>query len=696
MTVRLFLGSLLLLAAQAPAIVAQDASSPPEGNSWALLIGAQDYAQASKLSYIVNDVRQLADTLLRYGGYERARVEQITDEGTPESQPTKAALERAIPRFLARVKAGDHVLIYFSGHGFRAEDGRLFLAPLDCDPKRPAETGVSASWLREQLEACPGAVKLLILDSCHAGTEKGDATTENVATKSLAEIFAKTAGVITLASSQEDEKSQVWQFKKQSLFSYWLKEGLKGHADKDANGAIDIDELFEYVHARVTLTAEVRFDRPQTPSRSVGTRIAGVPVVVRLRPQPLKQVVADMADQLAGLMEERQVPSVAIMEFTSETLSGEVLGGPFGLLGKLCSDQLQRQLEDRCLGKFSVVGKERLQAALRAEQFSVDDLGSGQRLAALASQGGGFPVLVRGSLYERKGNLLHLRCKLVETSGERTLGYVGGVAALNVSEWAMQGHSVQLASPGDVSPGPGEPPIPPPPPPSLSPAPAVSPSAQLIAQADQKSREAHPLSDPNFPLRIRILVNGRERQPVFRSNQAYVQVAKGEKYEVRVENRLTGAGGMSKRALLRLLVDGLNTLPEPDDDKGIAQMIVGKRVNLDEAKYWCLNPDDNSYRPGGIPTWAIPGYAASTGLQGKTRDFEVVDAAESLAARRKFTEQIGLITAAFYEPKLARGDLGTLPGKERDAIIRRCEDVEPGRLIAVLHLHYASRIPPAN
>ena len=689
--VRIFFASLLLLASCAAALHAQESASQPAGNSWALLIGAQDYVHAPPLSFIVNDVQQLADTLLRYGGYDRARVEQITDEGTtPQSRPTKEALEKAIPRFLSRVKAGDSVLVYFSGHGFRSEDGRLFLAPLDCDPKNPAETGISAAWLRDQLQACPAAVKLLILDSCHAGTEKGDEGTESVATKSLADVFEKTAGVVTLASSQEDEKSQIWQFKKHSLFSYWLKEGLKGHADKDATGQVDIDELFEYVHARVTLTAEVRFDRAQTPSRSVGTRITGVPVVVRLRPQPLKQVVADMADQLAGLMEERQVPSVAVMEFTSETLSGEVLGGPFGLLGRLCSDQLQRQLEDRCLGKFSVVGKERLQAALRAEQFGVDDLASRERLQALASKGGNFPVLVRGSLYERKGNLLHLRCKLVETSGERTLGYVGGVAALNVSEWAMQGHSAELP-PATVAPEP------PPLPPSLAPVSVVSPDVQLIAQADQKSRQAHPLSDPNFPLRIRILVEGQERQPVFRGNQAYVQLAKGEVYEILIENRLDGAGGKSKRALLRLLVDGLNTLPEPADDKGIAEMIVGKRVNLDEARHWCLNPDDpDVFRRGGIPTWAVRGFVTQTGVQGKLREFTVVDAVESLAARRKFTEQIGLITAAFYEPKLARGDLGTMPGKERDALIRRCGDVNPGNLIAVVHLNYVSQIPAGN
>jgi hypothetical protein len=83
-------------------------------------------------------------------------------------------------------------------------------------------------------------------------------------------------------------------------------------------------------------------------------------------------------------------------------------------------------------------------------------------------------------------------------------------------------------------------------------------------------------------------------------------------------------------------------------------------------------------------------------VQGKVREFTVVDAQESLAARRKFTDQIGLITAAFYEPKLARGDLGTLPGKERDALIRRCADAVPGSLIAVVHLNYVSKIPEGN
>ena len=40
----------------------------------------------------------------------------------------------------------------------------------------------------------------------------------------------------TLASSTGDEKSQIWDDKEQSLYSYWLNQGLKGHADDKKKG----------------------------------------------------------------------------------------------------------------------------------------------------------------------------------------------------------------------------------------------------------------------------------------------------------------------------------------------------------------------------------------------------------------------------------------------------------------------------
>jgi hypothetical protein len=74
---------------------------------------------------------------------------------------------------------------------------------------------------------------------------------------------------------------------------------------------------------------------------------------------------------------------------------------------------------------------------------------------------------------------------------------------------------------------------------------------------------------------------------------------------------------------------------------------------------------------------------------GQQRAFRVVDATESLAVQRKFTQQLGLITAAFYEAQAVdRGGLGVALGTERRQDIQRETRFTPGRLAAVLHLHY--------
>ena len=44
---------------------------------------------------------------------------------------------------------------------------------------------------------------------------------------------------------------------------------------------------------------------------------------------------------------------------------------------------------------------------------------------------------------------------------------------------------------------------------------------------------------------------------------------------------------------VQTLIDGLSSLPEKETDvKGIETYIVGKRVNLDEARFWTLDPAD--------------------------------------------------------------------------------------------------------
>ncbi|MFZ5830937.1 MAG: caspase family protein [Planctomycetota bacterium] len=631
---------------------------------WAVLIGVEGYTNAPPLSHTNNDVHQLAETLCERGGFGRAQVLEMID-AAPEEQlrPTRENIVARIAEWLKKPESGDSVLLYFSGHGLRDEQGKLYLAPLDCNPSDLASTGIAVEWLRDQLASCRGDFKLLVLDSCHAGSEKGSDFATGVTANELGEPFRELSGVVTLASSTADQKSQIWPEKRQSLFSYWFNQGLKGHADENGDSLIDIDELNKYVHRNVSQTARSLFPRQQTPVRIVRAGTPGVPVLLRLEPLTLKQVLSDMAEQLAYAMQERRLAKVGVLEFTNDTKIGELLGADFGVLGRYCATELQDRLTRLAANQYTVVGQRRLQSALQSQQMTIDKLASPTALKQLSEGAGGMPAIALGTLRSRAGRVVNLQCTLMLTADDAIAGVAGGTALLNESEWAMLGRSVVIETSDRPAPGLLEE--------------GTDLTARFISRLDDKADGPHPMSNPNAQFRASVVVGGQPRKPTFKGNDMYVPVRKGETYEVWIENL------SDQVVMLRLLVDGLNTLPQEEGEaKGIDTYVVAPRVNLDDARAWVLDPKQTR-------RWAIRGFVTETGAQGKLREFKVVDADASLAARRQFTDDIGIITAAFYSTSEARGGTyGTGFGAERGEDLTERNDRRVGNLLSVIHIRY--------
>ncbi len=682
---RLVLGGLTLILAVGAGLRSAGADEPKgkaaTGRQWAVLIGVEKYTKANPLSFTVNDVRQLSETLQTRGDYLKENLLEITDKGaTKETQPFKDSILNGLSSWLSKAGPEDTILIYFSGHGFQDKAGKMYLAPIDCDPQDPSATGIPIELVREKIAGCKAGLRVLVLDACHAGSEKGDSEPRELTTKDLQAVFENLEGVVTLASCKANEKSLIWEDKQQSLFSYWFNQGLKGHADQDTNGAVDIDELYKYVELRVRSTADTRFRRPQTPVRIVRTGVTGVPNIVKLQPQPLKTVLADMAEQLAITLGERQIKRVGVLEFIDESkLNNELLGGDFGLLGKLCSQELESSLIAQSEGgQFRVVDRKRLQQAMKDQHFQLKDLSSTVKLVSLSRSAGGLPVLATGSFKGRSGRIINLKCKLQSTESDDVIGEAGGTVALTEEQWAMLGRSTAVRPedrrPELVQEGGNQKPT----------------EDQVIPVLDKRADAGHPLLDPSFPFNVQLRVKGEIRKGAFRGNDYFVPVRKGEEYEVVIENK---SGSL---ALMKLLVDGLDTLPKKGQteevsttEKGIQMELWAQPVtNLSDARAWFLDPQDPNLK-GGAPLWVIRGFTTRTGADGNMKKFLIVDAAESLAGRQGFTEQIGLITVAFYTPGGgARSTLGTAAGNDIKQDLTERQGPKAGNLIGVVHLRY--------
>jgi hypothetical protein len=325
---------------------------------------------------------------------------------------------------------------------------------------------------------------------------------------------------------------------------------------------------------------------------------------------------------------------------------------------------LERRLIDYGTRKFSVVDRRRLQTALRQQGFNLDHLGSAVAMKSLAKGSGGMPAIVLGTLGSRRRSLVTLQCKVVQTESGDVLGNASGTVALNESEWAMFGRSTIVTAEDRVPPGPDE-------------GPPYQATDALVARLDERAQGPHALQDPRFTSRFRVYlkVNGKVREGAFHGNDYVVRLHRGEEYTVCLENR------SGQIVHVRLLVDGLNTLPEKVIDKGIETWDVGARVNLDEARAWILDPAKGT-------VFRVSGFTTKTGVRGNWKRFVVDDAEQSLAGRRKFTEQLGLITAAFYAEGSGTRSVGTRAGRDEQVELHERSGLKVGNLLGVVHIRY--------
>lgn len=263
------------------------------GKSLAILVGAQDYTHFEKLKYCERDVLLLAETLKTSCAFDEVLV-MHDSHANPHFRPTMTAMEPTIKNWLALTDSGefDRLFVYFSGHGYRDEkDGELYLVPSDCNSQRITSFGLQISSLKQRLNSSSSVdTKFLFLDCCHSGSGKSTGIGPD------GDMFAKelqsAKGLMTIASCRADQVSLEWPEKGHGLFTYWLCQGLMGHADIFKDGVVDDLELFRYTYRQVLKT-----------SASLGRQ---------------QSVVQRKSDDWSGIVALSKVPNV--LDATPQTL----------------------------------------------------------------------------------------------------------------------------------------------------------------------------------------------------------------------------------------------------------------------------------------------------------------------------------------------------------------------------------------
>ena len=165
------------------------------GRYYAVLIGNSDYDKWTDLKTPIEDVRKLGGILSQQYGFEVETVEN----------GDRREILRAIYDLGGKANFGDHVLVYYAGHGVvdRASDVAYWI-PSDAG-RDFAPDWVSAGELQNAFKTIQARHLLLVADSCYSGKLlRGDTTVASGSTESMVKrLFEKKARVAMTSGGEE-------------------------------------------------------------------------------------------------------------------------------------------------------------------------------------------------------------------------------------------------------------------------------------------------------------------------------------------------------------------------------------------------------------------------------------------------------------------------------------------------------------
>jgi len=222
----------------------------------ALLVGVSEYEPGlNPLPGSVKDVDAMQQVLAHpdLGGFAETDI-------TVLKNPQRQAMEDAIYSLFSDRKKDDLLLFYFSGHGIKDENGRLYLATRatrkDSNGRLVPPSAVAAASLHENINASKSQRQVMILDCCFSGAIAQGMTVKDDGTVNLKDYLGgKGRAILTSSTSTEYSFGSATVGHEDaglSIYTRYLVEGIeKGAADTDGDGWIAVEELHEYAASRV-------------------------------------------------------------------------------------------------------------------------------------------------------------------------------------------------------------------------------------------------------------------------------------------------------------------------------------------------------------------------------------------------------------------------------------------------------------
>ena len=242
----------------------------PEGynvrnETYALIIGNQNYRFVSDVPYAIHDARVFAEYCKNTLGIPSSNI-HVSEDATKQM-----ILEEEIQDWVAKIPVPQEksLIVYYAGHGVPDEkdQNKSYLLPTDVKGSAP-QRGIALDEFYARLGSLAFAQTTVFLDACFSGINRqAEGVTGGLRGVEVAaqKTTVSRGNVVVFSAAQGNETAQGYDEEGHGLFTYYLLKEIQ-----QSQGAINYGTLSNNLTRNVsTRAAELKLRKPQTPMVSV-------------------------------------------------------------------------------------------------------------------------------------------------------------------------------------------------------------------------------------------------------------------------------------------------------------------------------------------------------------------------------------------------------------------------------------------
>jgi len=289
-------------------------------NSWAVIVGINEYSRVTPLEYACNDARALAALLISKFGFPDANVTVLLDKDA-----TLQRVQQAMHRLVRTTGEDDRVIVFYAGHGHTVPaQGREagFLVPVDGDSD---DTATLLPWdgLVHTARMIPAKHLIFMMDACYGGLIGMRALAPGT-TRLLGDMLSRySRQFISAGKANELVADGGGPRSGHSLFTGHLLDALEGGL-RVTDGVLSANALMTHVYDRVSRDPHSR----QAPHYGFlagdGDLFFSTPLVEDdpAKPRPNAEILVEIpADLLTPQVTGGTTAPASVIELAKEYLS---------------------------------------------------------------------------------------------------------------------------------------------------------------------------------------------------------------------------------------------------------------------------------------------------------------------------------------------------------------------------------------